>query len=136
MKRHDTPNILREYNNLPLAMRARDGRARSALWCLTPPMIVLGNSTDVGRRTGIYLTILTLCSLAGLPISGTIYRATGGYSVVGIYPLAGRPLKSVLTEVINPTRRAEDRIRLTKMMVAVVLLASARYFVLRWRDKV
>jgi hypothetical protein len=52
------------------------------------PMIALGDSTDVGRRTGTYLTVLSLCSLAGPPISGAIYHATGGYSVVGIY--AGR----------------------------------------------
>jgi MFS family permease len=49
------------------------------------PMIALGNSTDVGRRTGMYLTILSLGSLAGPPISGAINHATGGYSVVGIY---------------------------------------------------
>jgi MFS transporter, MCT family, solute carrier family 16 (monocarboxylic acid transporters), member 10 len=55
---------------------------------LSAPMIALGDSTDVGRRTGTYLTVLSLCSLAGPPISGAIYHATGGYSVVGIY--AGR----------------------------------------------
>lgn len=49
------------------------------------PMIALGDSTDVGRRTGMYLTVLSLCSLAGPPISGAIYRSTGGYSGVGIY---------------------------------------------------
>ena len=49
------------------------------------PMIALGDSTDVGRRTGMYLSILSLGSLAGPPISGAINRATGGYSVVGIY---------------------------------------------------
>jgi MFS transporter, MCT family, solute carrier family 16 (monocarboxylic acid transporters), member 10 len=49
------------------------------------PMIAFGDSTDVGRRTGMYLTILSLGSLAGPPISGAINRATGGYSVVGIY---------------------------------------------------
>ena len=55
---------------------------------LSAPMIALGDSTDVGRRTGTYLTVLSLCSLAGPPISGAIYHATGGYSVVGFY--AGR----------------------------------------------
>ncbi|KAH9993846.1 major facilitator superfamily domain-containing protein [Russula vinacea] len=76
------------------------------------PMIAFGDSTDVGRRTGMYLTILSLGSLAGPPISGAINRATGGYSVVGIY--AG-----------------------STMMVALVLLALSRYFVLgRWRGKV
>jgi hypothetical protein len=53
------------------------------------PMIALGDSTDVGRRTGMYLTILSFGSLMGPPISGAINRATGGYSVVGIY--AGQP---------------------------------------------
>ncbi|KAF8488310.1 MFS general substrate transporter [Russula emetica] len=49
------------------------------------PMIALGDSTDVGRRTGMYLTILSLGSLIGPPISGAINHATGGYTVVGIY---------------------------------------------------
>jgi hypothetical protein len=54
-------------------MRARDGRARrarSAVWCLDPLVIALGDCTDVGRCTGVYLTILTLCPLTGSPISG------------------------------------------------------------------
>ena len=73
-------------------MRERDGRAdertRSAVWCLAPLMIALGDCTDVGRRTGVYLTVLTLCPLTGTPISGIIYA--GVYSVVRIYVLAGR----------------------------------------------
>src|SRR5229473_5196352 len=63
-----------------------------ALFCV--PLIALGDSTDVGRRTGMFLTILSLCSLAGPPISGAIYHATGRYAAVGIY--AGRlPLQSL-----------------------------------------
>ena len=49
------------------------------------PMIALGDSTDVGRRTGMYLTVLSIGSLMGPPISGAINHATDGYSVVGIY---------------------------------------------------
>ncbi|SRR5229473_87933 len=60
------------------------------------PMIALGDSTDVGRRTGMYLTILSLGSLMGPPISGAINRATGGYSVVGIY--AGRYSSHFISE--------------------------------------
>jgi MCP family monocarboxylic acid transporter-like MFS transporter 10 len=60
---------------------------------LCAPMIALGDSADVGRRTGTYLTVLSLCSLAGPPISGAIYHSTGGYSVVGIY--AGRFFSSL-----------------------------------------
>ncbi len=59
-------------------------------------MIALGDSTDVGRRTGMYLTILSLGSLMGPPISGAINRATGGYSVVGIY--AGRYSSHFISE--------------------------------------
>ena len=58
-------------------MRERSGRARrarSAVWCLAPLMISLSDCTDVGRRTGVYLTILTLRPLTGSPISGIIYR--------------------------------------------------------------
>jgi MCP family monocarboxylic acid transporter-like MFS transporter 10 len=52
---------------------------------LSAPMIALGDSTDVGRHTGTYLTVLSLFSPAGPPISGAIYHTTGGYSIVGIY---------------------------------------------------
>jgi MFS family permease len=44
------------------------------------PMMALGDSTDVGRRTGMYLTVLSFGSLMGPPTSGAINRATGGYS--------------------------------------------------------
>jgi hypothetical protein len=75
-------------------MRARNGRARrarSSVWFLAPLMIVLSDSTDVGHRTGImYLTILSLCSLAGPLTSGTIYHTTAGYSAVGVCALACR----------------------------------------------
>jgi len=49
------------------------------------PMIAFGDSTDVGRRLGMYLTILSFGALAGPPISGAIAKSTGGYSAVGIY---------------------------------------------------
>jgi MFS-type transporter involved in bile tolerance (Atg22 family) len=52
---------------------------------ISSPMIALGDSTDVGRRTGMYFTILSIGSLIGPPISGAINHATGGYFVVGIY---------------------------------------------------
>jgi MFS transporter, MCT family, solute carrier family 16 (monocarboxylic acid transporters), member 10 len=49
------------------------------------PMIAFGDSTDVGRRMGMNLTILSLGALAGPPISGAIAKSTGAYSAVGIY---------------------------------------------------
>ena len=49
------------------------------------PMMALGESADVGRRTGMYFTVVSLGALAGPPISGAINHATGGYTVVGIF---------------------------------------------------
>jgi MFS family permease len=49
------------------------------------PLIALGDSRDVGRRIGMFLTILSLGALAGPPISGAIVSATGGYDAVGNY---------------------------------------------------
>ncbi|KAI9432733.1 MFS general substrate transporter [Lactarius indigo] len=75
------------------------------------PMMALGDSADVGRRMGMYFTIISFGALAGPPISGAIYHTTGGYTAVGIF--AGG-----------------------SVMVAVVLLVLSRYFVLGgWRGK-
>jgi MCP family monocarboxylic acid transporter-like MFS transporter 10 len=49
------------------------------------PIMALGSSADVGRRTGMYFTITSLGALAGPPISGAIIHATGGYTPVGIF---------------------------------------------------
>jgi MCP family monocarboxylic acid transporter-like MFS transporter 10 len=49
------------------------------------PMMALGESADVGRRTGMYFTILSVGALAGPPISGAINNATRGYTAVGIF---------------------------------------------------
>ncbi|KAI9464986.1 MFS general substrate transporter [Lactarius psammicola] len=75
------------------------------------PMMALGDCADVGRRTGMYLTIISLGALAGPPISGAINHSTSGYIAVGIF--AG-----------------------SSVIVGVFLLALSRYFVLgRWRGK-
>ena len=49
------------------------------------PMMALGESADVGRRTGMYFTVLSIGALAGPPISGAINNATRGYTAVGIF---------------------------------------------------
>jgi len=73
------------------------------------PIMALGESADVGRRTGMYFTIVSLGALAGPPISGAIVHATGSYTAVGIF--AG-----------------------CSVMVSVSLLVLFRYFILgRWR---
>ena len=99
---------------------------------LSAPMIALGDSTDVGRRTGTFLTVISLCSLAGPPISGAIYHTMGGYSVAGMY--AGRLSPSFL---VSLSPECLTHVSGSTMMVSVVLLALSRYFVLRrWRGRV
>ncbi|THH04419.1 hypothetical protein EW146_g10183 [Bondarzewia mesenterica] len=73
---------------------------------LAAPMIAFGETHDVGRRTGMYLTILSFGALAGPPISGAINVATGSYKAVGIY--AG-----------------------TVIMIAVALMCLTRHLVLK-----
>lgn len=53
-----------------------------------------GETGDVGRRTGMYFTVLAFGAIAGPPISGAINVATGSYTIVGIY--AGMGSRSVL----------------------------------------
>lgn len=69
-------------------------------------MIAMGDTGDVGRRSGMYMTLLSFGALAGPPISGAINTATGGYKAVGIY--AG-----------------------TAIMAAVVLMCVTRHLVLK-----
>lgn len=48
-------------------------------------MIALGDIEDVGRRTGMGLSIIAVGALAGPPISGAIYDSTRGFKAVGYY---------------------------------------------------
>lgn len=62
------------------------GASTSAMVALIgAPMMALGDSGDVGRRTGMCLTILSIGALAGPPISGAINHHTGGYTGVGLF---------------------------------------------------
>ncbi|KAJ7117706.1 MFS general substrate transporter [Mycena epipterygia] len=49
------------------------------------PIFALGEVSDLGRRTGMALTVTALGALAGPPISGAINTATGGFEAVGYY---------------------------------------------------
>jgi len=108
-------------------------------------MIAFGDSTDVGRRMGMNLTILSLGALAGPPISGAISKSTGGYAAVGIYAgpfsfssfsLACRGSR-VGDLVLTVPRRFLFCLRVgSSVMVAVCLLVLSRYFILRrWIGK-
>jgi len=49
------------------------------------PVFAMGEVGDVGRRTGMFLTVSTLGLLIGPPISGTINGKTGHFRDVGYY---------------------------------------------------
>lgn len=57
---------------------------------LAAPVTLLGDIDDVGRRVGLYLAIVALGALAGPPISGAVYAATGDFVAVGVYAGAHR----------------------------------------------
>lgn len=52
---------------------------------LTLPTVSMGDSGDVGRRIGMFLSITAIGALVGPPISGSINSTTGGYKWVGTY---------------------------------------------------
>ena len=49
------------------------------------PIMDMGDTEDVGRRLGMFMSILSIGALAGPPISGAISTATGGFKDVGLY---------------------------------------------------
>ncbi|KAI6156986.1 MFS general substrate transporter [Pisolithus tinctorius] len=61
---------------------------------VAPPM-AMGDVGDVGRRVGMFLSISSLGTLAGTPISGAINARTGGFQGPGFYA-GGVVLLSVL----------------------------------------
>lgn len=52
---------------------------------LAAPVMGMGSPHDVGIRIGCGWTILAIGALAGPPISGAIFTATGGFKAVGYY---------------------------------------------------
>jgi MFS family permease len=47
--------------------------------------MALGETGDVGRRLGMFMSIVGLGALVGPPISGAINAATGGSEIVGYF---------------------------------------------------
>ncbi|KAL0946435.1 hypothetical protein HGRIS_012658 [Hohenbuehelia grisea] len=52
---------------------------------LQKPIMELGDTGDVGRRIGMFQTILAVGALSGPPISGAINSATGDFQATGYY---------------------------------------------------
>ncbi|KAF7318153.1 hypothetical protein HMN09_00323400 [Mycena chlorophos] len=72
----------------------------------TLPIYHMGDIADVGRRSGMAMTLTAVGAVAGPPISGAIEAASGGYHAVGIY--AG-----------------------TVVLVAIAMMLYVRYLVLK-----
>ncbi|KAL4076648.1 major facilitator superfamily domain-containing protein [Scleroderma yunnanense] len=66
---------------------------------LVAPVFEMGEVGDVGRRTGMFLTVSTFGVLTGPPISGAINGKTGGFKEVGYYA-GGVILLSVLLLIV------------------------------------
>ncbi|KAH7875005.1 major facilitator superfamily domain-containing protein [Lentinula edodes] len=73
---------------------------------LAIPVFLLGDVSDIGRRTGMMMTLGALGGLFGAPISGAINRSSGGFKAVGYF--AG-----------------------TMMILAGIFMLATRYLVLR-----
>ncbi|KAJ3993903.1 major facilitator superfamily domain-containing protein [Lentinula boryana] len=52
---------------------------------LVIPVFLLGDVSDIGRRTGMVMSLGALGGLFGAPISGAINRASGGFEDVGCF---------------------------------------------------
>ncbi|KAK0451990.1 MFS general substrate transporter [Desarmillaria tabescens] len=65
------------------------------------PIFELGEIGDLGRRTGMTMSVAALGALAGPPISGAIHTVTGGFEVVGYYAGSTILLAVVLMFVVR-----------------------------------
>ncbi|KAI0050889.1 MFS general substrate transporter [Auriscalpium vulgare] len=76
--------FVRGYSLIPVAI-IYGASSGAFAGLLAAPMMAFGDTADVGRRTGMFMTILSFGALAGPPISGAINTASGGYKAVGVY---------------------------------------------------
>ena len=87
----------------------------------------MGETGDVGRRTGMFMTILAVGALSGPPISGAINTRTGSFKPVGYYAgviFSFKNLESCIDGIIYYVLG-------TAVVFGVGLLALSRYFVIR-----
>ncbi|KAK0191452.1 major facilitator superfamily domain-containing protein [Armillaria mellea] len=65
------------------------------------PVFELGEINDVGRRTGMTMSIAAFGAVAGPPISGAIYTATGGLEAMGYYAGSAIMLAVILMYIVR-----------------------------------
>jgi len=85
----------------------------------------MGEIGDVGRRTGMFRTIVGLGALVGPPVSGAIKSSTGDFRAVGYY--AGGPLKFNVLLRIQTLHNALG----TAVLVGVAMMSASRHLILR-----
>ncbi|KDQ09191.1 hypothetical protein BOTBODRAFT_191236 [Botryobasidium botryosum FD-172 SS1] len=62
------------------------GMFSAAFIALSPaPIALLGETADLGQRTGMMYTIIALGALVGPPVSGAIHDSLGGFRAVSAY---------------------------------------------------
>lgn len=67
---------------------------------ITAPIINMGKSIeDVGVKTGVTLSLITIGAVTGTPISGRIQAHSGGFHHVGYYAGEYRPLTIKLDKI-------------------------------------
>ncbi|KAF5347930.1 hypothetical protein D9756_010137 [Leucocoprinus leucothites] len=52
---------------------------------MTNPIMNLGGEEDIGRRIGMFMSILAIGALCGPPISGAIQASTGSFQMTGVF---------------------------------------------------
>ena len=92
---------------------------------LANPMMDMGDTGDVGRRVGMFMTVLALGALAGPPISGAIWTASGGQTAVGYY--AGRLARLIP----SPRMRSDDFYLGTMVLIGVGTMCCTRHLILK-----
>jgi len=90
------------------------------------PVYEMGDVLDIGRRTGMVMTIGAIGALCGPPISGAINNATGGFEVVGYY--AGAFYMSCCGDIVEDTN---DTCIGSMIVLSVTLMLITRHLVLR-----
>ncbi|PBK73136.1 MFS general substrate transporter [Armillaria solidipes] len=65
------------------------------------PVFELGEISDVGRRTGMTMSIAAFGAVAGPPISGAIYTAAGGFEAMGYYAGSAIMLAVILMYIVR-----------------------------------
>lgn len=89
---------------------------------MTQPIMNLGGEGDIGRRIGMFMTILAVGALCGPPISGAIQVSTGSFKMTGVF--AGELILSPSDQGLIGTY-----IKGTVVIVGVIFMAITRLLV-------